>query len=67
MGALCYKPDAFKAHIDAITGNDFDELQRKALDVLSEKSDADASFLYFKNKIPKLFLMSKIEYNLPKA
>ena len=47
MGALCYKPEASKEQISAITDNDFDELQRKALDVLSEKSDADASFLYY--------------------
>lgn len=47
MGALCYKPDVSKDHIAAITDDDFDEVQRKALDVLSEKSDADASFLYY--------------------
>ncbi len=47
MGALCYKPEASKEHIAATTDSDFDELQRKALDVLSEKSDADASFLYY--------------------
>lgn len=47
MGALCYKPDVSKDHIAAITDDDFDEIQRKALDVLSEKSDADASFLYY--------------------
>lgn len=47
MGALCYKPEAFKEHNAAITDNDFDELQHKALEVLSEKSDADASFLYY--------------------
>lgn len=33
-----------------IAYNDFDELQRKALDVLSEKSDADASFLYYNSR-----------------
>lgn len=47
MGALCYKPEASKEHTAAITDNDFDELQRKVLDVLSEKSDADAPFLYY--------------------
>lgn len=47
MGALCYKPEALKGHTAFIIDNDFDELQRKALDVLSEKSDADASFLYY--------------------
>lgn len=50
MGALCYKPEIFKEHTAAITDNDFDELQRKALDVLSEKSDADASFLYYNSR-----------------
>ena len=50
MGALCYKPEASKEHIAAITDNDFDELQRKALDVLSEKSDTDASFLYYNSR-----------------
>lgn len=44
MGALCYKPEASKEHIAAITDNDFDELQHKALDILSEKSDADADY-----------------------
>ena len=47
MGALCYKPEASKEHIASIKDGDFDELQQKALDVLSEKSDADASFLYY--------------------
>ena len=50
MGALCYKPEASKEHITAITDRDFDELQRKALNVLSEKSDADASFLYYNSR-----------------
>ena len=50
MGALCYKPEASNGHIAAITDSDFDELQRKALDVLSEKSDADASFLYYSSR-----------------
>ena len=50
MGALCYKPEASKEQISAITDNDFDDLQRKALDVLSEKSDADASFLYYNSR-----------------
>lgn len=50
MGALYYKPEVSKKHITAITDNDFDELQRKALDVLSEKSDADASFLYYNSQ-----------------
>ena len=50
MGALCYKPEIFKEHTAALTYNDFDELQRKALDVLSEKSDADASFLYYNSR-----------------
>lgn len=50
MGALCYKPEAFKEHIAAITAHDFDELQRKALEVLAEKSDADVSFLYYNSR-----------------
>ena len=50
MGALCYKPEASKEQISAITDNDFDDLQRKVLDVLSEKSDADASFLYYNSR-----------------
>lgn len=47
MGALCYKPEVKAIPVEAITDSDFDELQRKALDVLSEKSDADASLLYY--------------------
>ncbi len=50
MGALCYKPKVSGGHNDAITDNDFDELQRKVLDVLSEKSDADVSFLYYNSR-----------------
>lgn len=50
MGALCYKPEASKEHTAAITDNDFDELQRKVLDVLSEKSDANVSFLYYNSR-----------------
>ena len=50
MGALCYNPEASKTHTFAIKDSDFDELQRKALDVLSEKSDADASFLYYNSR-----------------
>lgn len=49
MGALCYKPAVQSAPIANITDGDFDELQRKALDVLSEKSDADASLLYYRS------------------
>lgn len=46
-GALCYKPE-FKHELQqGISENDFDALQQKALDVLSEKSDADASLLYY--------------------
>lgn len=47
MGALCYKPEVKPIHTEVISDSNFDELQRKALDVLSEKSDADASFLYY--------------------
>jgi len=47
MGALCYKPEVKTVPMDAITEGDCDELQRKALEVLSEKSDADASLLYY--------------------
>lgn len=47
MGALCYKPEVKSSPMKAISDNDFDELQRKALDVLSEKSDADVSLLYY--------------------
>lgn len=50
MGALCYKPEASKEHTATITDTDFDELQRKALDVLSEKGDADVSFLYYNSR-----------------
>ena len=46
MGALCYKPETNKENI-AVTVDDFDEIQHKALDILSEKSDADASYLYY--------------------
>ena len=49
MGALCYRPEVKAAPMDTITDGDFDELQRKALDVLSEKSDADASLLYYRS------------------
>lgn len=47
MGALCYKPAVNATAMDAITDGDFDDLQRKALAVLSEKSDADAALLYY--------------------
>ena len=47
MGALCYKPEAKAPATTAIAEGDFDDLQRKALDVLSEKSDTDASLLYY--------------------
>lgn len=47
MGALCYKPEVKTKSITLISDNDFDDLQRKALEVLSEKSDADASLLYY--------------------
>jgi len=47
MGALCYKPEVETKPICQITESDFDELQRKALDVLSERSDADSSLLYY--------------------
>lgn len=50
MGALCYEPDSPKEKTAAITDEDFDELQRKALYVLSEKNDADASFLYYNSR-----------------
>ena len=46
MGALCYTPETNKENI-AVTVDDFDEIQHKALDILSEKSDADASYLYY--------------------
>ena len=47
MGALCYKPEAKAPATAAIAEGEFDDLQRKALDVLSEKSDIDASLLYY--------------------
>ena len=47
MGALCYIPEAKTPATPAIAEGDFDNLQRKALDVLSEKSDTDASLLYY--------------------
>lgn len=50
MRALCYKPEASKEHTATITDNDFEELQRKVLDVLSEKNDADVSFLYYNSR-----------------
>lgn len=46
MGALCYKPETNIENI-AVTVDDFDEIQHKAIDILSEKSDADASYLYY--------------------
>lgn len=51
MGALCYKPETNKENI-AVTVDDFDEIQHKALDILSEKSDADASYLYYNSHNP---------------
>ena len=50
MGALCYQPEVSHEQTSNLTDNDFDELQLKALDVLSEKSDADASFLYYNSR-----------------
>jgi len=50
MGALRYKPgfNMGRAVSDELKVNgDFDSIQQKALDVLSERSDADASFLYY--------------------
>lgn len=47
MVALCYKPAAKAPATPAIAEGNFDDLQRKALDVLSEKSDTDASLLYY--------------------
>ena len=47
MGALCYKPEAKTPATAAIAEGKFYDLQRKALDVLSEKSDNDASLLYY--------------------
>lgn len=47
MGALCYKPNVKVPPLETITDCDFDTLQGKALDVLSEKSDADVSLLYY--------------------
>lgn len=49
MGALCYKPEEKGASMESVVDGELDELQRKALDVLSEKSDADASLLYYKS------------------
>lgn len=49
MGALCYKPEIMTKPFEAVSEADFDELQRKAMEVLSEKSDADASLLYYKS------------------
>lgn len=50
MGALCYKPEEFKDYHASLTDNSFDKLQQKVLDLLSEKSDADASFLYYNSR-----------------
>lgn len=50
MGALCYKPEVSSVHAADVKDVDFDDLQQKALDVLSEKSDADASFLYYNSR-----------------
>jgi len=48
MGALCYRPSISLGAKDQSTA-DFDELQRKALDLLSEKTDSDASLLYYRS------------------
>ena len=48
MGALCYEPVS-KLSISSTEQTDFDEIQQKALDILSEKSDSDADLLYFKS------------------
>lgn len=45
MGALCYHPSIHLKKEEAVS--DFDLLQQKALDILSEKSDSDASLLYY--------------------
>lgn len=47
MGALCYKPETRTQPAESADQIDFDELQRRALDVLCERSDADASLLYY--------------------
>jgi len=47
MGALCYKPEEESLFDNVITERDFDELQRMALEVLSERNDADSSLLYY--------------------
>lgn len=45
MGALCYVPETDLGGQDSST--QLDELQEKALEVLSEKNDGDADLLYF--------------------
>ncbi len=45
MGALCYVPESFIGEDKSLP--QLDELQRMALELLSEKSDADAELLYF--------------------
>ena len=45
MGALCYEPERMVGESKSLPS--FDTLQQMALDVLGEKSDADADVLYF--------------------
>jgi len=47
MGALCYVPETTLQHEE--TGQSFDEMQRMALDVLSERTNEHADVLYFKS------------------
>ena len=45
MGALCYIPETYIGEKKSLP--ELDNLQQKALDVLSEKSDKDEDVLYF--------------------
>ena len=47
MGALCYEPEAKLPHMQ--WEGSFDEMQRMALEVLSEKSDNNADVLFYRS------------------
>ena len=47
MGALDYQPASLPVEpVSVLEDTDFDDLQAKALEIFSEKNEADASFLY---------------------
>lgn len=47
MGALCFEPETHMERINEKVS--FDHLQQLALEVLSERNDKDAAFLYYKS------------------